>query len=395
MIKNSVELIDVRKRFGTTPVLTGVSLAAAEGELLTVVGPSGCGKSTLLRIVAGLEAADGGIVRIGGRDVTQAAPHARDIAMVFQNYALYPHLTVRANIETPLRTRGLPLVARLPAVGRLWPGLREARLRIRGEAEAVAAQLEIAELLERRPGQLSGGQRQRVALARALVRQPRGFLLDEPLSNLDAKIRTHLRAELKALQRALGVTMVLVTHDQVEAMSLSDRIAVMFAGRLAQVGSPDDVYRRPATLQVAEFIGDLPINRLPVEPIGDGRVAALGMTLPLRIFPRVDAATLAVRPEHVRIVPADRRSGSGLAATVALVEALGSDQAWHLVPAAAPTLRLIARQRSFGAAAFGDAGRPVWVRLDPDALMLFDEAGDRVEFAFAGEGEQRSLEAVP
>jgi multiple sugar transport system ATP-binding protein len=197
------------------------------------------------------------------------------------------------------------------------------------------------------------------------------------------------------LQRALGVTVVLVTHDQVEAMSLSDRIAVMFAGRLAQAGSPDEVYRRPATLQVAEFIGDLPVNRLPVEQIGEGRIAALGMALPLRVLPRADAAMLAVRPEHVRILPADRRSGPGLAATVAHVEALGSDQAWHLVPAAAPTRRLIARQRSIGPEAFGEVGRPVWVRLDPAALMLFDEAGDRVEVVFAGEGEQLGLEAVP
>ncbi|RMD78569.1 MAG: ABC transporter ATP-binding protein, partial [Gammaproteobacteria bacterium] len=244
-----------------TAALRGVDLAVGEGELLVLVGPSGCGKSTLLRLVAGLERPSAGRVRIGGRDVTTLPPQRRDVAMVFQNYALYPHLSVAGNLAFPLRMRGVPRAQR------------------RRRVAEVAALLGLEGLLERRPGELSGGQRQRVAMGRALVRRPQVLLLDEPLSNLDARLRVQLRAELAALQRRTGVTTLHVTHDQAEAMTLGHRVAVLRAGRLEQVGQPEALYREPATAFVAAFLGSPGMNLLAarLEPAPGGwRLAVAG-----------------------------------------------------------------------------------------------------------------------
>jgi len=282
-----------RKHFGGVQALDGVDLEARDGELLVVVGPSGCGKSTLLRCIAGLETLDEGTIRIAGRDVTRERPAARNVSMVFQSYALFPHFTVSENI-------GFGLVVR---------EVRKSEVvsRVAASAELVG----VSHLLARRPFELSGGERQRVALARALVREPDAFLLDEPLSNLDAGMRTEMRTELRRLHRRVGATMVHVTHDQVEAMTLGDRIAVLDAGRVRQVGEPDELYRRPRDRFVAGFLGSPRMNFL--EP---ARAAAF--------FPVPDGSILGIRPEHVRL------AGDGVASRVELVELAGSDAYVHL-----------------------------------------------------------------
>ncbi|HEV7733900.1 MAG TPA: ATP-binding cassette domain-containing protein [Candidatus Binatia bacterium] len=242
----------VGKHYDGHLALDDFTLDVADGELVAVLGPSGCGKSTLLRVTAGLERASTGTIHVGGRRIDDVAPQDRDVAMVFQSYALYPHLTVRENVEFPLRMRGIA---------------RDVRRR---RAEEVASRLEIDAVLDRRPVALSGGQRQRVALARALVREPALFLLDEPLSNLDARLRASVRAHIKALQRRVGVTTLYVTHDQTEAMSLGDRVVVLAGGRIQQVAPPEELYAEPATTFVASFVGTPGMNLLPARRMANG-----------------------------------------------------------------------------------------------------------------------------
>ncbi len=237
-----VALQDIRKSFGAVEVVKGLNLSVGDGEFLVLLGPSGCGKTTALRMIAGLETATSGSIRIGERDVTNVLPKYRDVAMVFQSYALYPHMTVAENIGYPLKLR------------------KASRDEIRTRVEAAAGKVDLIPYLERYPRQLSGGQRQRVALARAMVRTPSLFLMDEPLSNLDAKLRVHMRAELKHLQRELGTTTIYVTHDQIEAMTLAHRVAVMNAGILQQIDTPREIYENPANLFVAGFMGSPPMN---------------------------------------------------------------------------------------------------------------------------------------
>jgi ABC-type sugar transport system ATPase subunit len=284
----------VTKAFpGGTIAVDALDLEVVDGELMVLVGPSGCGKSTALRMIAGLEHPTAGTIRIGERDVNGLSPGARDVAMVFQSYALYPHMTVRQNLAFPLRRR------------------RMAKDEIERRVAAMAEMLELAELLGRKPGQLSGGQRQRVAMGRALIREPVAFLLDEPLSNLDAKLRTELRAGLKRLHARLGTTMVYVTHDQIEAMTLGDRIAVMNRGRLQQVGTPDEIYRTPCNLFVARFVGSPAMNILPGPVVGRG-----------------PGVTAGVRPEAMQRA-ADVEGGIPLEVVAEVVEPLGSDVFVH------------------------------------------------------------------
>ncbi|MCU4653382.1 sn-glycerol-3-phosphate ABC transporter ATP-binding protein UgpC [Roseibacterium sp. SDUM158016] len=285
---------------GGVTAVSGASFDIADGEFIVLVGPSGCGKSTILRMIAGLEEITEGEVSIGGRVVNRLEPGERDIAMVFQNYALYPHMTVRRNMEYGLRNQGMPR----PEIDR----------RI---AEA-ARTLQIEPYLDRKPRALSGGQRQRVAMGRAIVREPAVFLFDEPLSNLDAKLRTQLRAELKDLHTRLGATFVFVTHDQVEAMSLADRIVIMSAGRIEQIGTPMELYRTPASRFVAEFIGAPPMNVYDLGSPGGQALATLAGSIP-------QGAKLAgVRPEALYI------SREGPSGDVILVEALGAESLIHL-----------------------------------------------------------------
>ncbi len=277
----SVTLSSVSKRWGDTVVLKALDLEIGDGEFLVLLGPSGCGKSTTMRIIAGLEAPSGGKVLMGGRDVTETHPRQRNVAMVFQNYALYPHMTVAENIGYPLK------------VTRADKSLRKAKV-----AEA-AEKVDLTPYLKRYPRDLSGGQRQRVALARALIRDPEVFLLDEPLSNLDAKLRVAMRAEIKHLQRELGVTMIYVTHDQIEAMTLADRVVLLSGGEIQQVGTPDDIYDDPDNLFVAGFIGSPPMNF--AVGAATGRVfEAPGARVPNA--PRDGALTLGFRAEDVAIV---------------------------------------------------------------------------------------------
>ena len=326
----------VRKRFGEMSALDGVDLEAVEGELLVVVGPSGCGKSTLLRCVAGLEAVDEGVIRIGERDVTQVRPAARNVSMVFQSYALFPHLTVRENIAFGLVVREEPKA--------------EIRARVAEASELVG----VVALLERRPYELSGGERQRVALARALVRRPDAYLLDEPLSNLDAGTRVQMRTELRRLHREVGATMLHVTHDQVEALTLGDRIAVMDAGRVRQIGTPDELYSRPRDRFVAAFLGTPAMNFLSPEA-----------ARPFLAVP--EGSVLGVRPEHVRIV------ADGEPAKVDIVEVAGSDAFVHL------DRGLVSKVAADTRPAEGDE---VGIAIERAGTHLFDEAsGERMEWA--------------
>ena len=305
---STIEFQGIVKRFGQVTAVHEFTLSVRPGEFLALVGPSGCGKTTSLRILAGLETATAGRILLDGADITATAAKDRDLAMVFQTYALYPHMTVAANIGFALELRRVP----------------------RAEAEAAirraAERLGIGALLGRYPRELSGGQRQRVAVARAIVRDPRAFLFDEPLSNLDAKLRVSARAELRRLQRDLGTTTVYVTHDQAEAMTMADRIVVMSEGRIEQVGPPVAVYDAPATLFVAGFLGSPAMNLWPVEASG-GVLRAGPILLPADVA--TPGATVGLRPEHVHLAPDHAASTLPIAARVTLVETLGAETLLH------------------------------------------------------------------
>ncbi|MGF1553601.1 MAG: ABC transporter ATP-binding protein [Paracoccaceae bacterium] len=371
-----IALDAIAKRFGDVAVLDRVDLAIRPGEFLTLVGPSGCGKSTLLRILAGLERQSEGHVSIGGRVVDDVRAAERDLAMVFQSYALYPHLSVAENMATPLRLRDLSFRERLPILGPLTARAKHRRLR--AEVEEVARVLKIEGLLDRKPGQLSGGQRQRAALGRAMVRKPVAFLMDEPLSNLDAALRVHMRTELSELHRRLGRTFVYVTHDQAEALTMSDRMAVMMDRRLLQLGRPQEVYDDPAHLKVAEFVGSPKINTLPGEIDADGRVSRLGMPLGRRARGAAPGpVTVALRPEHLRL---RAHAGPGrLSGRLAHVENLGADLWLHLALADGAH-RIVARAEHdiLGAHSIGDTLHVERVRGE---AMVFGADGARLRLA--------------
>ena len=298
-----IELRKVTRRFGRVTVLKDISLAADEGSFLALLGPSGCGKSTLLRIIAGLDRPDSGEVLIGGQDVAALTAAQRNVAMVFQSYALYPHLTVAQNIALPLAMRGRSRLER-SLFGRFLGSARCKQQEEVRRVREIAGQLGIENLLDRKPGQLSGGQKQRVAVARALVREPSIFLLDEPLSNLDAKLRVQMRAEIVALNRRIGRTFVYVTHDQAEAMAMADRVAVMLDGRIAQLATPRELYERPRSMEVAAFVGLHPINFTPPatwDALPGGFALPPG-SLPPGSLPSGRKVVIGIRPEH--LVPA-------------------------------------------------------------------------------------------
>ena len=346
--KGAVSIREVVKRHGATTVLYGVDLDIAAGEFFVLLGPSGSGKTTTLRILAGLEAVNEGRVLLDGQDVTHREPGERDVAMVFQSYALYPHMTVAQNIGFPLKMIGQDAAAIAQAV-------REAAQRV-----------SIAHLLERRPGQLSGGQQQRVALARAIVRQPRLFLLDEPLSNLDAKLRLEMRVELKRLQRALGVTTVYVTHDQEEAMTLADRVAVFMEGRIVQVAPPREIFGRPAHVSVAGFIGTPSMNLMPARwqgssvYVGDAPAIEIAASAP-----EPCDVTLGVRPADLRL------AASGLPARVELIEELGDSRIVNLVSQGQAL-----KMKCDDGAALGE-GQAVHLQFAPGNAHLFDRHSGR------------------
>jgi multiple sugar transport system ATP-binding protein len=345
---------------GGVVALSDLCLEVADGELLALVGPSGCGKSTVLRLLAGLETPTGGTLRIGGRPVNDVPPQARNVAMVFQDYALYPNRSVRGNLSFPLEMRGLP------------------RDEVRRRVESVAELLEIDGLLDRLPRELSGGQRQRVAMGRALVREPAAFLLDEPLSNLDAKLRVQVRGEIAELRRRTRTTMLYVTHDQVEAMTLGDRVAVLNGGHLQQVAPPRDLYARPANVFVAGFIGSPPMNLLPATlhvsagagapqlAIGEAR-----LTLDADLAARARAAggpelVAGVRPEALRL--AREGAAETLPARVEHVEYLGHELLAHLSVGAEPLVARLPEARLV-------PGDSLALEVAPGALHLFRKDG--------------------
>jgi multiple sugar transport system ATP-binding protein len=358
-------------------VLSNIDIDVQEGEILSLLGPSGCGKSTLLRIVAGLEFADSGVVKIGARDVSRLAPGARNIAMVFQSLALYPHLTGRQNIALPLRSRLLSRLQRLVSPLRTFSSVRAIEREIDDAVDRIAKRLDICDAIERTPARLSGGQRQRVAIARALVRDSRLLLLDEPLSSLDAKVRVQAREEIVQIQRAFGVACVFVTHDQDEALAISDRVAVMLDGGIAQLGTPAKIYRDPASLAVARFVGTPTINVLEGFADAAGRVQAECFRFDARLdTPAGRTVSVAVRPEHVRISAIRDESAAPL--RVARVEDHGHDSLVHLASHEGKARHLVARTSR--ATAFR-AGNEVWVTIPSDDALYFSDNGARLAAA--------------
>ncbi|WP_370677791.1 ABC transporter ATP-binding protein [Pleomorphomonas sp. PLEO] len=306
----SISLNGIIKSFGREAVLKSVDLTIEAGELVCLLGPSGCGKSTLLRIIAGLERAQSGSIKLGGESVDATPAGSRDLAMVFQSYALYPHMNVAENIGLSLEMTELSWDQRLPLIGPLMPGSRAVRRSIAERVVRTADIVEIGQLLKRRPAQLSGGQRQRVALARAMAREPGVFLMDEPLSNLDAKLRVSMRDEIIALNKRLGATFLFVTHDQADAIAMSDRIALMFEGKIRQIGTPREIYGAPGHIDVATFIGYPAINLFPVEIDEAGRINGEDGRFPFVVDgPAVGSGQLAVRAEAFEPIPSGVSGG--------------------------------------------------------------------------------------
>jgi multiple sugar transport system ATP-binding protein len=363
-----IALKQITRIFNATTAIADITFEVPDGQFWVMVGPSGCGKSTILRTIAGLETATSGDLYIGDRRVNDVPARDRDVAMVFQNYALYPHMTVAENLAFGLRMRGAD-----PST-------------IRPRIEAVAESLDLAHLLDRKPGQLSGGQQQRVALGRAIARKPQAFLMDEPLSNLDAQLRDDTRAELKQLHQRLGITTIYVTHDQTEAMTLADQIVVLSQGRIQQIGTPQDIYRQPANQMVATFIGNPPMNLLSA--VYDSKMLRIGeqaLPCPTRWQAALGDSrsdpygncphqplNLGIRPEHLRLVPGEE---TGLVAQVTLVEPLGRETLVRaMVPGEKhPISLLVAPEQSV---AVGDR---LSLQFDEQALFGFDpETGDRL-----------------
>ena len=345
-----VELHRICKFHGELQVLHDVDLCVEPGEFFSLLGPSGSGKTTTLRIVAGLESTTSGVVSIDGEDVTVLAPGHRDVAMVFQSYALYPHMTVFDNIAFPLRMVKTP------------------KATVNEQVREAAERVGLGRLLDRRPGQLSGGQQQRVALARAIVRKPRVFLLDEPLSNLDAKLRVETRAQIRNLQKSLGTTTLYVTHDQEEAMALSDRLAVFLEGRVVQVGTPEEVFERPRTAGVAAFVGNPPMNLIPATLHGhELAVGEIRVQVAYDSGSKEQAVMLGLRPADLRLSP------DGFPTEIALVEVLGEDTLLDVYFAGAfCRVRLPGKHRL-------PIGSSVHIAFSADAVHLFDaESGERL-----------------
>jgi multiple sugar transport system ATP-binding protein len=356
---SAVAFDQVTKKFGETTAVDEFTLQIADGEFMVLLGPSGCGKSTALRMIAGLEEISSGILTIGSRVVNHIPPRERDIAMVFQSYALYPHMSVEKNIESPL-----------VANKRAQVDATERSRRVHEAAETLG----LTEYLGRKPGELSGGQRQRVALARAIVRRPEVFLMDEPLSNLDAKLRTQTRLELVDLHRRLGTTFVYVTHDQVEAMTMADRIAVINEGRIQQVGAPQDVYETPANLFVASFIGSPPMNTIGGILQGASNTAAASVltaegTLSIGHVGSAVVGSelvLGIRPEHLHLSDPTTAPGA-LNATIQNIELLGHER--HVICSAGSTLMTVRQTNDAPHVAIGQA---VSIHADPSGVHLFD-----------------------
>ena len=362
-----VSIKSISRHFGSVKALDNVSLDVAAGEFVALVGPSGCGKSTLMRIVAGIETADAGSLSIGSRDVSALRAAERNVAMVFQNYALYPHLTVSENIAVPLAMRRLSALERLPLFGRMMPGLSQKRAAIATDVLQAAQSLGLDALLDRKPGQLSGGQRQRVALARAIVRHPDAFLMDEPLSNLDAALRVQTRREIVEIHRRVGAATLYVTHDQSEALTMADRVAVMQAGQILQVSSPEAIYHDPQDIRVATFIGSPRINLISGEANAEGHVHIAGK--PSGLYATPGPITIAIRPENLRI------ESNGIPCVAEGIEFLGESLLLHARHSAGNEAFIIRLPPELPRPHDGEV---IHLAFEAKHALLFDQNGKRL-----------------
>ncbi len=370
-----IELKSISKSFGSTEVIKSLDLSISNGEFITIVGPSGCGKSTLLRIIAGLENQSTGDVEIDGNVVNNTRASERDLAMVFQSYALYPHLTVQQNLMVPLKLRRLSFLERFPIIGWFMPNRRSKLDEIVSKVQAASETLQITHLLDRKPGQLSGGQQQRVAVGRAMVREPVAFLMDEPLSNLDAGLRVHMRAEISELHRDLKTTFIYVTHDQAEALTMSDRMAVMMDGEILQLDTPHEIYNNPSTIRVAEFVGSPKINILNGEYDEKGNLNCFGTKITDSIkLAQKGNVSVGIRPEHMELVSSkDKNVFKG---KIVYRENLGSDIFLHLTVNEGEQ-KIIVRSEPSNVinTAVGDQ---VMIGWDEQKVMVFDVDGKNI-----------------
>ncbi len=370
-----IGLRSISKSFGSTEVIKSLDLSISNGEFITIVGPSGCGKSTLLRIIAGLENQSTGDVEIDGNVVNNTKASERDLAMVFQSYALYPHLTVQQNLMVPLKLRRLSFLERFPIIGWFMPNRRSKLDEIVSKVQAASETLQITHLLDRKPGQLSGGQQQRVAVGRAMVREPVAFLMDEPLSNLDAGLRVHMRAEISELHRDLKTTFIYVTHDQAEALTMSDRMAVMMDGEILQLDTPHEIYNNPSTIRVAEFVGSPKINILNGEYDEKGNLNCFGTKITDSIkLAQKGNVSVGIRPEHMELVSSkDKNVFKG---KIVYRENLGSDIFLHLTVNEGEQ-KIIVRSEPSNVinTAVGDQ---VLIGWDEQKVMAFDVDGKNI-----------------
>lgn len=373
-------LRDVRKSFGAHYVLEEMSLEVRADEFLCLLGPSGCGKSTLLKIIAGFDnPTTGEISTDSGEDLLRLSSAKRDIAMVFQNFALYPHMSVRDNIAMPLIMRRLTWQQRLPFIGKLLPGARLCYATIMQEVSDIAGMLKIAHLLDRKPSQLSGGQKQRVAIGRALIRKPSLFLMDEPLSSLDAALRNEMRTEIAELQRSLGITTLYVTHDQTEAMTMADRIVILMNGKVLQAGTPEEIFNSPSHLEVAKFIGSPPVNVLPAEAVRHG-IYVMEQHIPLSLSGEITGRIqLAIRPECIRFTLSEPMTPMRLTWPVRIlrVERTGHEALVHV--ATMQGSRLTGRLSSDALKNFiAPKSGLISMSFDVGSIWLFTESGERI-----------------
>ena len=370
-----IKLRNISKSFGSTEVIKSLDISVSNGEFITIVGPSGCGKSTLLRIIAGLENQSTGDVEIDGNVVNNTRASERDLAMVFQSYALYPHLTVQQNMMVPLKLRRLSILERFPIIGWLMPNRRSKLGEIVNKVQVASETLQITHLLDRKPGQLSGGQQQRVAVGRAMVREPVAFLMDEPLSNLDAGLRVHMRAEISELHRDLKTTFIYVTHDQAEALTMSDRMAVMMDGEILQLDTPNEIYNNPSNIRVAEFVGSPKINILQGECDEKGNINCFGIKITDSIkLAQKGNISVGIRPEHMELVSSnDKNNFKG---KIVYRENLGSDIFLHVTVNEGEQKIIVRSEPSMVInSAIGDS---VMIGWDEQKVMVFDVDGKNV-----------------
>ena len=383
-----LKLEKIYKNFGDTEIIKALNLSINDGEFLTLVGPSGCGKSTLLRIIAGLEQQSSGHVFIADISVDTQKPSKRDLAMVFQSYALYPHLSVFDNIAVPLRMRLLNFWQRLPIIRKCIYGTRQQDKNIYNQVTEVAETLGLTALLDRKPGKLSGGQRQRVAVGRAIVRQPQAFLFDEPLSNLDAKLRVHMRAEITRLHQQLKTTFIYVTHDQAEAMTMSDRIAVMMEGEIVQIGTPAEVYRNPCDIRVAQFIGSPEINILEGQILDTDLISLWDQLIDISLAcaktntqSKDSDISIGVRPENIFLVSSSTNHSKPkitIQGKITLIENLGAEVFAYISINEKGCSKEIMIRLSHEAAIGIHANQLIDIGFLIESLLIFDAVGKRI-----------------